>query len=169
MPRVSLKPTPSPSSPATQENKEKAIKFLGKLFKDAKFGDQFADELFEVHEKDSEAFNTHLRMLLSNLKKNQKLKDSIEKDEVTVKEVVGMNSYELADDEVKKLKNRVMKDEEDKKKPLDISKIPDHEFSCPKCSSRKIQETQVQLRSADEPMTRILTCANCGFGWKRSC
>lgn len=40
------------------------------------------------------------------------------------------------------------------------------EFKCSRCKKRETQYTQVQTRSADEPMTTFVTCINCGNHWK---
>lgn len=40
------------------------------------------------------------------------------------------------------------------------------EFKCGRCKKRETQYTQVQTRSADEPMTTFVTCINCGNHWK---
>ena len=39
-------------------------------------------------------------------------------------------------------------------------------FKCGKCKSKKTTYTQVQTRSADEPMTTFVLCSNCGKRWK---
>lgn len=40
------------------------------------------------------------------------------------------------------------------------------EADCPKCSNRKAYFMQIQIRSADEPMTTFYKCTNCGNQWK---
>ena len=40
------------------------------------------------------------------------------------------------------------------------------EFKCMRCKKRETKYTQVQTRSADEPMTTFVTCINCGNNWK---
>lgn len=40
------------------------------------------------------------------------------------------------------------------------------EFKCNRCKKRETRYTQVQTRSADEPMTTFVTCMNCGNNWK---
>uniref|UniRef100_A0A7S2XA16 DNA-directed RNA polymerase subunit n=2 Tax=Lotharella TaxID=74819 RepID=A0A7S2XA16_9EUKA len=37
---------------------------------------------------------------------------------------------------------------------------------CPKCKFKQAYYTQLQTRSADEPMTTFLRCADCHFQWK---
>ena len=46
------------------------------------------------------------------------------------------------------------------------AKVTEGEFQCFKCKSRKILQTQKQMRSADEPMTTFFFCADCGNRWK---
>ncbi|KAL7718693.1 Transcription elongation factor S-II [Entamoeba marina] len=98
------------------------------------------------------------------------LANSLSSKQLSPQELVEMKISDLATADIKKRKEEIRKEEEDKKKPMDISKIPDSTTDkCRKCGSRKIMESLVQTRSADEPMTRILTCAQCGHGWKMSC
>ena len=39
-------------------------------------------------------------------------------------------------------------------------------FKCKRCKKRETKYTQVQTRSADEPMTTFVSCINCGNHWK---
>ena len=39
-------------------------------------------------------------------------------------------------------------------------------YICPKCDSDSVNAELQQTRSSDEPETRILTCAECGHGWR---
>lgn len=50
-------------------------------------------------------------------------------------------------------------------KPLDVS---DGLYQCPACKSKKTHHYSRQMRSADEPMTTVITCANsdCQYRWK---
>lgn len=40
------------------------------------------------------------------------------------------------------------------------------EFKCGKCKKRECVYQELQVRSADEPMTIFITCLNCGNKWK---
>ena len=39
-------------------------------------------------------------------------------------------------------------------------------YICPKCDSDSVYAELKQTRASDEPETRILTCAECGHGWR---
>lgn len=41
-------------------------------------------------------------------------------------------------------------------------------YTCRKCKSTDIDTQALQLRSADEPVTVLAKCNNCGLGWKDS-
>ena len=49
---------------------------------------------------------------------------------------------------------------------LDISQVPEGQFTCSKCKSRKTSFYEVQTRSADEGMTLFIACLSCGKRWK---
>lgn len=49
----------------------------------------------------------------------------------------------------------------------DPATLPDGQFQCSKCKSRKTTFYELQTRSADEAMTVFLRCANCGKRWKQ--
>uniref|UniRef100_A0A6C0HLF5 TFIIS-type domain-containing protein n=1 Tax=viral metagenome TaxID=1070528 RepID=A0A6C0HLF5_9ZZZZ len=40
-------------------------------------------------------------------------------------------------------------------------------FQCSRCKQRKTLYCEVQTRSSDEPMTKFITCLNCGKKWKQ--
>lgn len=39
-------------------------------------------------------------------------------------------------------------------------------YKCRKCKDNKCTAIQLQLRSADEPMTNIVTCTSCSYSWR---
>tara|TARA_B100000767_G_scaffold172616_1_gene161641 strand:- start:998 stop:1351 length:354 start_codon:yes stop_codon:yes gene_type:complete len=39
-------------------------------------------------------------------------------------------------------------------------------YMCPKCDCIKVYAYLEQTRSSDEPETRMLTCKECGHGWR---
>lgn len=49
---------------------------------------------------------------------------------------------------------------------VDAATAPDGAYTCGKCKSKKTVYTQMQIRSADEPMTTFVRCLNCSKSWK---
>lgn len=45
------------------------------------------------------------------------------------------------------------------------SEVEEGVLQCKKCKSKKVMSFQVQARSADEPMTTVAKCSQCGIGW----
>ena len=39
-------------------------------------------------------------------------------------------------------------------------------YTCGRCGSQKIKNSEAQTRSADEPMTQFFTCLDCGNRWR---
>lgn len=39
---------------------------------------------------------------------------------------------------------------------------------CPKCSGKRAYFKQIQIRSADEPMTTFYKCTECAYQWKEN-
>ena len=48
----------------------------------------------------------------------------------------------------------------------DVANAVDGAFTCGRCKSKKTTYYQIQVRSADEPMTTFVQCLNCGKRWK---
>ncbi|GMT16473.1 hypothetical protein PFISCL1PPCAC_7770, partial [Pristionchus fissidentatus] len=46
------------------------------------------------------------------------------------------------------------------------SGTPSDMFKCGKCNKKNCTYTQLQTRSADEPMTTFVFCLECGNRWK---
>ena len=172
MHKRSAKPTsdaPAPHAPVSDDAKSTML--IAKLISN---NETIAQEIiFALHQKhagDNSAYVSHLRAFLLNFRKNPALTEQIANGEITPEDLVEMKVSDLASDAVKKHREAVIKEAEELNKPLDINKIPDSATDvCRKCKSRKIVEALAQTRSADEPMTRFLTCAKCGNKWHMSC
>ena len=48
---------------------------------------------------------------------------------------------------------------------LEVGKTTD-QYRCGRCGNRKCTYYELQIRSADEPMTIFITCTQCGNQWK---
>lgn len=107
------------------------------------------------------------RKVIANITYTPNSKDVIEKilNNIWLPETIASkNHQELYPEFYEKLNNFNLQKH--------INKNPEQEhdgfFTCKKCKSKKTTYTQVQTRSADEPMTTFVTCLSCEFRWKFS-
>jgi len=110
-------------------------------------------------------YTDRLRSIWNNLEnKNSTLLKNIKEGSIDV-EKVGIISHQemnpahwklLIEAKIEREKNTYENNKEGASK----------EFKCMRCKKRETKYTQVQTRSADEPMTTFVTCINCGNNWK---
>ena len=78
-----------------------------------------------------------------------------------------LNSKVKQERQESELQQKRYKDVEHAAEDAADAKDEEGAIQCPKCkSSKKITIVPRQLRSADEPCSLILTCNNCGKGWR---
>ena len=41
-------------------------------------------------------------------------------------------------------------------------------YECPKCPNKRAYFMQIQIRSADEPMTTFYKCTKCNYQWREN-
>jgi transcription elongation factor S-II len=111
-----------------------------------------------------EIYESRLRSIYTNFKTNPKLLELINSKQIKSHEVAFMTHQELNPEKWAELIDKKQKEDKNKYE-VDIQAATDT-FTCRKCKSKKCTYTQVQTRSADEPMTTFVTCINCGNRWK---
>lgn len=109
------------------------------------------------------AYSTNARRILFNLSQSKNKNNILNKLDTCVwkpEELVEMSHQELYPELWLKYKKDIEIIDEDVGK--------DHKglFKCRKCKSWRTTYYQLQTRSADEPMTTFVTCANCQNRWK---
>jgi transcription elongation factor S-II len=126
--------------------------------------------LFDKYKGDtSKDYKQQMRSLHANLKnkKNPGLRRSIMVGELLPGNFVNMSVHDLADPA---LVEQRRKDAEWAKLvamgPSQNVAAPTDAFQCSKCKQRKCRYFMMQIRSADEPMTTFVNCANCGHNWR---
>ena len=110
-------------------------------------------------------YTDRLRSIWNNLQnEDSPLFKNIKEGKINV-EKVGVISHQEMNPEHWKLLI-VAKIEREKNTYENNKEGASKEFKCMRCKKRETKYTQVQTRSADEPMTTFVTCINCGNNWK---
>jgi transcription elongation factor S-II len=98
--------------------------------------------------------------------KNDELYTRIQKKEINPKNLAFMKPYELFPKHWKTLLDEKFKI--DKNLYETRTECATDIYMCGKCKKRMCTYFQLQIRSADEPMTTFVTCLNCGNRWKHN-
>ena len=72
----------------------------------------------------------------------------------------------MASDEMKKFRQECAKESIREAQVAKNQGTETDLFKCGKCGKRRTTYTQLQTRSADEPMTTFVLCLDCGKRWK---
>jgi len=106
------------------------------------------------------------RVLNLRDKRNVQLRISIIDGEISADKFANMTAEELACDDLKQERKNIT---EQAIKDHQLSKntgTSTGQFKCFKCGLRDTSYSQLQTRSADEPMTTFVYCNKCGNRWK---
>lgn len=109
-------------------------------------------------------YTHHFRSIYFNLKNNETILNQLNSGKIKSKDLAFMTPQELKPELWKELIDA--KTKRDKNEFEGEIEAATDEFKCFKCGKRKCTYYQLQLRSADEPMTTFVTCLNCGNRWK---
>lgn len=95
---------------------------------------------------------------------NKKLIKNVKKKNYDIKNIAKLSPIEMFPEHWKTLLDQKNASEEflyDK----NLSSVT-HEYTCGACKNNNCSKDVVQIRSADEPMTILVQCIDCGFSWK---
>lgn len=110
-------------------------------------------------------YKDHFRSLWVNIRnKDTQLLEKIQSGEIDCRNVGELNHQDMYQENWKELIDAMI--ERNKHKYENNKEGVSTEFKCGRCKKRETKYTQVQTRSADEPMTTFVTCVNCGNHWK---
>ena len=104
-----------------------------------------------------------LRSIFTNLN-NPILLEQVNSGSIKAHTIAFMTHQELRPDKWYEL--ITAKSKRDKNKFETNLEAATDTFTCRKCKSNKCTYMQLQLRSADEPMTTFVTCLSCGNRWR---
>ena len=79
-----------------------------------------------------------------------------------------METKDLAPDSVKKQREILENESIENRRINRPMKNESSLLKCPRCRKNNCTYTQMQTRSADEPMTNFCFCGDCGYNWRFS-
>lgn len=131
-------------------------------------GAQIEECVFSEFKNTDMKYKNRVRSRIANLKdvKNPNLRRTVLCGNVSPERMAKMTAEEMASDELKEMRKNLTKEAvRDHQMATTGGTITDL-FTCGKCKGKKCTYTQVQTRSADEPMTTFVFCNDCGNRWK---
>ncbi|TRY84033.1 hypothetical protein DNTS_013569 [Danionella cerebrum] len=113
-------------------------------------------------------YKTRLRSRISNLKdqKNPDLRRNVLCGNISAERIASMTAEEMASPELKEIRKALTKESIREHQLSKVGGTETDMFICGKCKGKNCTYTQVQTRSADEPMTTFVLCNECGNRWK---
>ena len=126
--------------------------------------------IYEKYKGDSPYTNRVLE-ILHNIKdkSNEEFREKIIKGEIDPEVLATMDEIEMLDTKKrteinKTIENKVNESRSDWNEKH--TKATSGVYKCRKCGGNKTTQSEMQTRSADEPMTLFIHCVDCGNDWK---
>ncbi|CAI5648979.1 transcription elongation factor A protein 2 isoform X2 [Oreochromis niloticus] len=131
---------------------------------------QIEEQIFQEFKSTDMKYKTRLRSRISNLKdqKNPELRRNVLCGNISPHRIACMTAEEMASAELKQMREALTKESIREHQLSKVGGTETDMFICSKCHGKSCTYTQVQTRSADEPMTTFVLCNDCGNRWKRS-
>ncbi|XP_060730132.1 transcription elongation factor A protein 1 [Tachysurus vachellii] len=131
-------------------------------------GAQIEECIFLEFKNTDMKYKNRVRSRISNLKdmKNPNLRRNVLCGNVPPDRIAKMTAEEMASDELKEMRKNMTKEAIRDHQMAKTGGTSTDLFTCGRCKKNKCTYTQVQTRSADEPMTTFVFCNECGNRWK---
>jgi transcription elongation factor S-II len=126
------------------------------------------DAIFGEFKNTDVKYKNRVRSRVINLKdaRNPKLRESVRLGYIAPEKLASMTPEEMASDEMKKLRERLTKEAIDDHQMARTQGAKTSLLKCNKCKKNNVVYSEMQTRSADEPMTTFAFCEDCGHRWK---
>ncbi|KAJ2944606.1 hypothetical protein O0L34_g3960 [Tuta absoluta] len=113
-------------------------------------------------------YKNRVRSRIANLKdpKNPTLRTNFLNGVISATRLTKMTPEEMASDEMKKLREKFVKEAIDDAQLATVQGTKTEMLKCGKCKKKNCTYNQLQTRSSDEPMTTFVLCNECGNRWK---
>ncbi|XP_043566422.1 transcription elongation factor A protein 1-like isoform X4 [Chiloscyllium plagiosum] len=115
-------------------------------------------------------YKNRVRSRIANLKdtKNPNLRKNVLCGNITPEQIARMTAEEMASDELREIRKALTNEAIRERQMAKTGGTETALFTCGRCKQKNCTYTQVQTRSADEPMTTFVFCNECGNRWKFS-
>ncbi|XP_029361847.1 transcription elongation factor A protein 2 [Echeneis naucrates] len=129
---------------------------------------QIEEHIFTEFKSTDMKYKTRLRSRISNLKdqKNPDLRRNVLCGNISPQRIASMTAEEMASAELKQIREALTKESIREHQLSKVGGTETDMFVCSACHGKSCTYTQVQTRSADEPMTTFVYCNSCGNRWK---
>lgn len=130
--------------------------------------EELEEAIFNEFRNTDMRYKNRIRSRLANLKdpKNPTLRTNFRIGAIPAARLAVMTAEEMANDEVKQLRERFMKEAINDAQLATAQGTKTDMLKCGKCKKRNCTYNQLQTRSSDEPMTTFVLCNECGNRWK---
>ncbi|KAM4706209.1 transcription elongation factor A protein 1 isoform 1-T1 [Rhinophrynus dorsalis] len=135
---------------------------------DEELGAQIEEAVFQEFKNTDAKYKNRVRSRIANLKdaKNPNLRRNVLCGNIAPERFARMTAEEMASDELKEMRKNLTKEAIREHQMARTGGTQTDLFTCGKCKKKNCTYTQVQTRSADEPMTTFVFCNECGNRWK---
>ncbi|XP_075682357.1 transcription elongation factor A protein 1 isoform X2 [Rhinoderma darwinii] len=135
---------------------------------DEELGAQIEEAVHHEFKNTDAKYKNRVRSRIANLKdaKNPNLRRNVLCGNIAPDVFARMSAEEMASDELKEMRKNLTKEAIREHQMARTGGTETDLFSCGKCKKKNCTYTQVQTRSADEPMTTFVFCNECGNRWK---
>lgn len=126
------------------------------------------DVIFNEFKNTEMKYKNRIRSRMLNLKdpKNPKLRENVRLGIITPDKLAVMDATEMASDELKDLRAKFTKESIDDHQMARTQGAKTSLLQCKRCKGKNCSYSEMQTRSADEPMTTFAYCLDCGNRWK---
>lgn len=126
------------------------------------------DVIFTEFNNTEAKYKNRVRSRVLNLKdtRNPELRRSVRLGLITPDRLAVMVADEMASDELKNLRAKFTKESIDDHQMARTQGAKTSLLTCGKCKKNNCSFSEMQTRSADEPMTTFAYCLECGNRWR---
>jgi transcription elongation factor S-II len=127
------------------------------------------DVIFAEFKNTDQKYRNRIRSRIANLKdpKNPKLRENVLLGLIPAEKLATMTADEMASDDLKQLREKYTKESIDDHQMAVQTGAKSSLLKCRKCKGSNCGFTEMQTRSADEPMTVFAYCLDCGNRWRQ--